>query len=77
MYYERLNQRPRRRKRVAPDGFRYVQPSPEEWQERLDKGYTKKGRVYRLACLACGQRIWGSGLGCGAHRRACKGAEAV
>lgn len=74
MYYERLGGRRRRKARVAPYGFRYVNATPEEWQERLDKGYARGGRVYRLACLACGQRIWGSGLGCGAHRRACKGA---
>jgi hypothetical protein len=28
---------------------------------------------YRVACLNCGKRMWLSGIGLGAHRRACKG----
>lgn len=30
-------------------------------------------RVWRVQCVACGLRFWGSGLGIGAHRRACPG----
>ena len=28
--------------------------------------------VYRVRCKRCGKELWGSGLGIGSHRRACK-----
>ena len=54
--------------RFAPSGFRYVEPTPGE--RAADK---TNGRQYRLEFLTCGRRIWGSGIGIGSHRRACKG----
>jgi hypothetical protein len=57
-----------------PGGFRYVHPSDDE-KEAWRKHYKGKSlRMYRLECVACGKRIWGSGIGIGSHRRACKGA---
>lgn len=29
--------------------------------------------VHRVACNACGKRVWGSGMGIGSHRKACPG----
>ena len=28
--------------------------------------------VYRVVCNRCGKRLWGSGIGIGAHNRACR-----
>jgi hypothetical protein len=53
--------------------YRVVTATPEEIAEfkRRHQGFPPG--VYRLECRACGRRIWGSGLGVGSHRRACKG----
>jgi hypothetical protein len=56
----------------APDGFRYVTATREENAEWRAK-HKRHTSQYRLVCTACGKRIWGSGLGIGAHRRACPG----
>ena len=56
----------------APDGFRYVVIHDEEINAYRRK-HKRHPTQYRLACVACGKRIWGSGLGIGAHRRACPG----
>ena len=58
-------------KRPAPDGFRYVTPTPEEVAEWRRTHRRRPAPVYRLACIGCGKRIWGSGLGIGSHRRSC------
>lgn len=49
----------------APDGFEYIFDSGK----RIRMSY--HSRTYLVGCLSCGRRIWGSGLGVGAHRRAC------
>jgi len=49
----------------GPDGFRRVSATAEE---RATYG-KRAPAVYRLECLECGARIWGSGLGIGSHRR--------
>ena len=56
----------------APDGFRYVTATREENAEWRAK-HKRHSSQYRLVCTACGKRLWGSGLGIGSHRRACKG----
>ena len=40
-----------------------------EWRER----YPRRHPPYRVKCIYCGKRMWLSGIGIGAHRRACKG----
>src|SRR5213082_1016020 len=65
------------RNRRAP-GFTRVRPTPDELDKLRAKtekaGMTYRGpNVYRVACEACGKRIWGSGMGIGSHRRACLG----
>lgn len=54
--------------------FAKVAPTVKEladWRKR------NPGRAWpsvnRVECISCHRRIWGSGLGIGAHRRACKG----
>jgi hypothetical protein len=53
-----------------------VNPTADEMAAYHRKyGPRSTPRVYRVRCLACGRRFWGSGLGIGAHRRACPGAK--
>ena len=40
-----------------------------EWRER----YPRRHPPYRVKCIYCEKRMWLSGIGLGAHRRACKG----
>ena len=58
------------RLKTPPGGYRYVRATPDENRAWFAKygGYPTKPR---LECDGCGRRIWGSGLGIGAHRRAC------
>lgn len=60
---------------MAPD-FIIVRASPAE----IDDFKTKHGfkpSSYRVKCRYCDKRLWGSGLGIGSHRRACKGDRAA
>jgi len=55
----------------APD-VREVQATREEIEAWWEK-YPRRYPPYRVACRACGKRMWLSGIGLGAHRRACPG----
>lgn len=66
--------------RPLPDFVR-VRATPEEiaeWRNsdaRLAPTRIAEKRtpgVYRVQCLDCEARIWGSGLGIGSHRRSCR-----
>jgi hypothetical protein len=37
------------------------------------KANGRQPAVYRMECVSCGKRVWGSGTGIGSHRRACHG----
>lgn len=52
----------------APGGFTYVTPTNDEVAEYRRRNH-RDPAMYRLVCDRCGRRIWGSGLGVGAHRR--------
>jgi len=55
-------------------GFRQVVPTADEKADWDRKRPRQAGHYpYRSACHRCGTRIWHSGIGIGAHRRACKG----
>jgi hypothetical protein len=59
---------------MSAEGFQRVLATTKElaeWRAHTGRPYPS---VHRVACLACGRRLWGSGLGIGAHRRACPGA---
>jgi hypothetical protein len=58
------------KRRIPPQGFRYVGCTAEELEDYRKKHNGRRPSVYRLECF-CGKRIWGSGLGIGAHRRVC------
>lgn len=50
--------------------YRRVSPTAEERAAYLTRKPGARGAaVYRLECLTCGARIWGSGLGIGSHER--------
>lgn len=57
--------------------YRRVKPTAEEmveWFAKQKKAGTRPMtplacRQYRLECKLCGTRIWGSGMGIGAHNR--------
>jgi hypothetical protein len=62
---------------VRAADVREVRATPEEiadWQKRNPR---RQGTPYRVACRECGHRMWLSGVGLGAHRRACKGPAPV
>jgi hypothetical protein len=65
------------RTRTPPSGFRYVTATHEETEEYRRTHNHRYPAMYRLECISCGKRIWGSGIGTGAHRRACAGAKAA
>lgn len=52
--------------------FREVAPTTEERDEWVKKNPRRKGLPYRAEHLPCGKRMWYSGIGIGAHLRACK-----
>jgi hypothetical protein len=54
-------------------GFRRVKATPEELADYLRRSHGHRPGVYRVECLDCGKRMWGSGLGIGSHRKACPG----
>ena len=57
---------------TAGGDFTRVTPTAEEveaYRRKEGRGPTQ----YRVACNACGKRIWGSGMGIGSHRKACPG----
>lgn len=56
---------------MAANDFERVTPTAEEVEEyRTRRGFAPP--VYRVRCTRCGKRLWGSGLGIGAHRRKCR-----
>jgi hypothetical protein len=59
---------------TAGGDFRRVTPTLAEmngWQAQHPR--RPQPSVYRVECLSCGKRIWGSGIAIGAHRKACPG----
>lgn len=62
---------------TAGGDFRRVTATAEELEEwrvkharRVHGGWSGlRPSVYRVECLECGARIWGSGMGIGSHRR--------
>lgn len=65
----------RGRPTTAP-GFHRVAATAEEVAAWNRKHPNRKGAPgYRVSCDDCGKRLWLSGLGIGAHRRACPGPE--
>lgn len=56
--------------RTAPWGFEYVLPTVAEITAYTTK-HDHLPTSYRLRCMTCRERIWGSGLGIGAHRKGC------
>lgn len=62
---------PRRRGPRVPD-FAWVKASDDE-KAAWTKKHPRTSYPYRVACRACGKRIWLSGIGVGSHRRACPG----
>lgn len=54
------------------EGFRRVAATQEEIQAWRDAHNGRYPSVGRVRCLGCDKRLWGSGLGIGAHRRACR-----
>lgn len=56
----------------TPD-FRQVSPTEDELSAWRRKYPNRPTTPYRSQCTRCGKRIWHSGIGVGAHRRACKG----
>lgn len=46
---------------------------PEEMAEWRAKNPTRPNGpgVYRIRCVYCGKRYWGSGIAIGSHRKAC------
>ena len=57
--------------RTARWGFDYVLATDAENAAYAATHDGRSPAVYRLACLTCRERIWGSGLGIGAHRKGC------
>jgi hypothetical protein len=75
--YPVRRERIRRRKPYEPPaGFTRVGVTAEELAEyrRTHSGHYPE-RIHRLKCDRCDKVIWGSGLGIGSHRRACKGEQ--
>lgn len=61
---------------VRAAGVHEVRATAEEVAAWREKHPRRPGTPYRVACDRCGQRLWLSGIGLGAHRRACqKGRE--
>lgn len=56
----------------APRGFRYVTATREEVDAWRAKHGNRQPSSYRVVCVKCGKRMWGSGLGIGSHRRVCR-----
>lgn len=54
--------------------YERVRETPEELAEWRRK-HPWPPSVYRVRCLLCGRRYWGSGIGVGSHRRACPGRD--
>lgn len=54
----------------GPADFVRVSPTKYEIEEHIRR-YGREPGVYRVQCVRCGKRIWGSGLGIGSHRRGC------
>jgi hypothetical protein len=48
--------------------YERVRPTEAEMAEYQTKNRRRPG-VSRVQCRVCGQRLWGSGLGIGAHNR--------
>jgi hypothetical protein len=48
--------------------YRRTVPTPEEIAEHVER-YGRRPGTYRYECRECGKRLWGSGLGLGAHNR--------
>jgi hypothetical protein len=62
--------------RKGPADFLRVSSTPEEIaQWHKEHGAKSQPRVYRVECRSCHKRLWGSGIGIGAHRRACPGEQ--
>lgn len=57
--------------RVQRPDFRKVTPTKEEAAAWLDKNPRRPHLPTRAEHIACGQRIWYSGLSIGSHVRAC------
>lgn len=58
--------------RTAGGDFLRVHPTGDEIAEWRRKNPERRyPSVYRVECLACGKRIWGSGIAIGAHRKVC------
>lgn len=55
----------------GPADFDRTFPTREEMADWLGS-HRYPPSVYRVVHRPCGKRLWGSGLGIGAHRRACK-----
>ena len=56
---------------VKAAGVHQVRATQEEiaaWRKK----YPRRHPPYRVACDTCGKRLWLSGIGLGAHRRACR-----
>ncbi len=59
---------------VKAHGVHQVVATPQEIEQWRRK-YPRRYPPYRVACDSCGKRLWLSGIGLGAHRRACRGSE--
>lgn len=55
--------------------WRQVRATDDELAEWRRRHPTRHHPPYRAECLACGRRIWYSGLAVGSHRRACPAIE--
>ncbi len=62
-----------RRVSKPPEDFRRVAPTQQEVREYRRTHANYPPAVYRVQCLACGKRLWGSGIGIVSHRRHCPG----
>lgn len=58
----------------GPADFQRV-PATEGEKAAWHAKHPRQEPPWRVECRACGKRIWNSGLGLGAHRRACKGTK--
>lgn len=56
--------------------YRRVAPTEAELAEYAQKNNGRRPSVHRVVCLRCGQRLWFSGMGKGAHERGRRHAEA-
>jgi hypothetical protein len=55
------------------NGFTKVEPTSDEVAAYKATRDGFMPGIYRVRCIACGTRIWSSGLGIGSHNRACPG----